>query len=96
MSDNIRTDKIELLCTKDDFVELMDDNASLCEQVERLTASVKTHNDYAVDLSLRIMDLEARIKVLEDANEMLETRLSRARALLEEEAAIDAVNARLT
>ena len=38
MSDNIRTDAIELLCTKDDFFELMNDNANLCEKVERLQA----------------------------------------------------------
>ena len=41
MSDNIRTDAIELLCTKDDFVELMDDNARLCDQIKRLEADIK-------------------------------------------------------
>ncbi len=41
MSDNIRTDSIDLICTKEDFVELMDDNAKLCEQVKELKAENK-------------------------------------------------------
>jgi len=40
MSDNIRTDSIELLCTKDDFFELMDDNAKLCKRIEELEAAL--------------------------------------------------------
>ena len=43
-------------------------------------------------LRKRIAELETRNKVLEDANEILETRLSRARALLEEDVAIAAAD----
>ena len=40
MSDNIQSDAIELLCTKEDFMELMDDNAKLCDDVKRLSTEV--------------------------------------------------------
>ena len=41
MSDNIRTDKIELLATKEDFIELMDDSAKLLRRIEKLEGALR-------------------------------------------------------
>ena len=38
MGDNIRTDAIELMVTKEDFIELMDDNARLLDENKSLRA----------------------------------------------------------
>lgn len=79
MSDNIRTDAIELLVTKEDFIELMDDNAKLLDEIERLTAE----NTMAMSLELpkRYKALEAENKQLRDLNEQHLGRI----AVLEEQ-----------
>ena len=41
MSDNIRTDSIDLLCTKEDFIEIMDDNANLLQRIEELEGALR-------------------------------------------------------
>ena len=73
-------------------VALITEVNRLAAECSRLTAAYAEVLECQCHLMRRDIEQVERIKVLEMANEMLETRLSRARALLEEEVAIAAAD----
>ena len=42
---NIRTDSIDLLVTKEDFIELMDDNGKLIDRIKELEAELRERDN---------------------------------------------------
>ena len=57
MSDNIRTDKIELLCTKDDFVEIMNDLDVALARIKVLENAISLHIAQFPPYALHTLDL---------------------------------------
>ena len=73
--DNIRTDAIELLCTKDDFFELMDDNAKLCEQVKAKDAEIERLRADSAKMHSEIRSMVAAWEKSQDEIERLKLKV---------------------
>lgn len=62
MSDNIRSDSIDLLCTKEDFIELMDDNAKQLNEITRLQSDLAVSNALVNSIAPDNQRLRAALK----------------------------------